>query len=85
MSDPTPVLYVVLHCDRHYDPNVFVHTNPDAAIAHAQDLANDYASRPETITEELTGPMRDIGWIYHCTYSTEDADWIAVVEREVIA
>ena len=70
-------IYVAMICDRHADPEPYVFTNLDAAIAYARREAEEGARVPENIVEE-TIPT----WHYFARYSPEgDAVW--VVEKEL--
>lgn len=70
-------VYVAMICDRHADPEPYVFTNPDAAIAFAKREAEEGARVLDNIVEE---PIQ--GWLYHARYSPEgDAVW--VVEKHL--
>lgn len=72
-------VYVVVWVDRHTDIEVEPFDQEAAAIEWVKAEARD---DDIVLNEELTAAMREDGWVYHATYSTED-DYLFVVKREV--
>lgn len=69
-------LYVAMICDRHTDPEPYVFSTAEAAIAYARDKATEYARDPDDLDE----PQVPDGWLYYATYSGED-DSVWVIEK----
>ena len=64
-------------CDRHADPEPYVFSTAEAAIAYASACALAYAHSPEQVEETSVN-----GWLYYAKYSVED-DSVWVVEKEM--
>ena len=71
-------LYVAMICDRHTDPEPYLFSTAESAIAYARDTARAYARRPDDY-EEQDPPE---GWLFYATYSVE-GDSVWVLEKEV--
>lgn len=71
---------IVLHNDRHADPEVSVFATTELAIADAKRRAQE-CNRFGDLEESLTEPMRRSGWLYFATYGESNS--IRVEEREV--
>ena len=69
-------LYVAMICDRHADPEPFVFSTAEAAMAYARALAEEGAHNPADLDE----PEVPDGWLYYATYSGED-DSVWVLEK----
>jgi len=74
-------VYVVIDVDRHLDPDAFVFADLDSAMEWARTTARE-KDLHGVLDEELSDPMREIGWLYYACYSIEGDD-LCVVEREV--
>ena len=72
-------VYVVMIQDRHVDPEPFVFSTAEAAIAYARQQALVCASSPDEIEEQPIG-----GWLYYARYSGE-GDSVWVVEKRLDA
>jgi len=70
-------VYVVMIQDRHADPEPYVFSTAEAAIAYARQHALEYASSPDDVEEEPVD-----GWLYHARYSGE-SDSVWVIEKEL--
>jgi hypothetical protein len=70
-------VYVAMICDRHADPEPYVFTDAETAIAYAKREATEGARTPENIVEE---PIQ--GWLYYARYSPE-GDSVWVVEKHL--
>ena len=68
---PKPTYYILLHEDRHADPDVELWADPDEAVARADALVREYAFEPEDIDDEMNDSMARAGWLYHASYSPE--------------
>jgi hypothetical protein len=64
-------VFVTMVNDTHAEPDPYVFTTPDAAIAYAKAVCQEYARRPEDIEEE---PIQ--GWLYYARYSPESSVWV---------
>lgn len=73
-------LYVAMICDRHTDPEPYVFTTKEAAIAYAraEALGLVHEDHPEDFDES---EMPE-GWLYHATYSGE-GDSVWVIEKKL--
>lgn len=71
-------LYVAIIEDRHSDVGVDVFSDEDTAIAWARKMA--HASASGSVDETLTKSMKDAGWVYFGSYSSE-GDSVRVVRR----
>lgn len=67
MTQPDTTVYVVMINDRHSDPEPYVFSTAERAIAYAKAKALEYARDPGDVEEE---PID--GWLYHARYSVED-------------
>jgi hypothetical protein len=70
-------VYVAMICDRHADPEPFVFSAAEAAIAYAREQARTSARGPGDVLESEIE-----GWLYHASYSNE-GDSVWVIEREI--
>jgi hypothetical protein len=78
-------IWIVLVEDRHADVEAFPFSTEERAIAYAREQVQENARHPESISEEeLTPAMREDGWVFFMTYSTE-GDCVRVVKRSVDA
>ena len=67
-------VYVAMIDDRHGDPEPFLFSSPDQAIAYARAQAMEYNHHEEGFKEHDPPP---VGWLYYATYSTEgDSVWV---------
>lgn len=71
-------VYVAMIADRHADPEPYVFSTPEAAIAYARSQAAEFAHDPDDIDESHLPK----GWLYHATYSVE-GDSVWVIEKEL--
>jgi len=71
---------IVLHVDRHADPEVSVFADTGAALTWAAARAREF-DRFGDLEEQLTDGMRRDGWLYFATYG-EGAS-IRVEQKEV--
>lgn len=79
-GDPMKI-YIVIIEDRHVDVEVEPFSTAELAIEYAKEARGANCRHPEDIEEgEITQDMRDEGWLYHSTYSSE-GDSVRVVER----
>ena len=78
----TTHIYIVLHQDRHADPEVHAFTTPLQAVGKAHALAHEFAREPADVRVYLTRDMERAGWIWNCTYSGE-GDGIRVQRIEL--
>lgn len=68
MTMPNQRVYVVMVNDRHTDPEPFVFSTEDAAVAFARETARDWLV-------ELLGAAE--GWLYYAKHPTEsDEVWV---------
>lgn len=74
-------VWVAIINERHSDNDAEVFTAPDAAIDYVKKTVAGWARTPEDIEEELSDRMREAGWIYFVTWSSED-DSAWVIEKE---
>lgn len=84
MADHAAPLYVVLHNDRHTDPDVKVFTQYDNALVYARTTAQRCATHPAYITEQVFGPddpADERHWFF-VEYSTE-GDGLAIMTRRI--
>jgi hypothetical protein len=72
------IVFVTMVNDRHSDPEPFVFSTPEAAIAYAEQAMREYATHPESIEVQPT-PR---GWLFYGTYSNED-DGVWVLEKTI--
>jgi cell division protein YceG involved in septum cleavage len=84
MTDPTDPhrrnnmnVYVTMIEDRHSDPEPYVFSTAEAAIAYARACAREYAHSPDDVQETNVE-----GWLYSATYSVE-GDSVRVVEKTI--
>lgn len=78
-------IYLVITEDRHADTEVTPFADEAQALAFAGQEVEGNARHPESIEpgdRELTGGMRESGWLWYCCYSTE-GDSVRVVRREL--
>jgi hypothetical protein len=84
MFDHTMPLYIVLHNDRHHDPDVQIFAQYDNAVAYARATAQRLAAHPAYITEHTFGPddPADENHWFFIEYSPEE-DGLAIMTRWV--
>ncbi|HEY7236553.1 MAG TPA: hypothetical protein VH539_20500 [Gemmatimonadaceae bacterium] len=63
---------IILHSDRHVDPEVVVFASRDDAIAEARRRAQE-CNRFGDMREQLTASMQRSGWIYFATYGESNS------------
>lgn len=73
-------LYIVIIQDRHTDTVARPFTDPDVAIQHAKEIAQDRSSHVGDYEEHDYG--RDVGWLFFAQYSCE-GDHTRVVTAEL--
>ena len=76
------MIYIVIWDDRHADIDIIPFFFKKDAIAYAEKEAAEMlkgAEPGEGVPGELTGSMKEEGWLYFCCYSCE-GDSIRVVE-----
>jgi hypothetical protein len=71
---------IVLHSDRHADPEVHVFKSAATAIVFAKALAREF-DRFGDLEEKLTAPMQKAGWLYWAGYG--ESNTIRVETKEV--
>ena len=65
-------VYIVMIEDRHTDPQAYVFSTAERAIAYAKRAAEENATDPEDIEEQA---VKD--WLYYAVYSVEgDSVWV---------
>jgi hypothetical protein len=70
------IVYVAMIADRHTDPEPYVFTTAEAAIAYAKAEAVAGAHDPSAIDEE---PID--GWLYYARYGEDSSVW--VIEKTI--
>jgi hypothetical protein len=63
-------VFVTMVDETHADPIAYVFTTPEAAVAYAKIVCQEWARSAEDIEEEPIG-----GWLYYARYSPESSVW----------
>ena len=71
-------LYIVMHNDRHADPEPEVFLDKDYAVDYARRTAQEYCHYPEDYEEHDV-----LGWLFYAKYSCEN-DSVWVVEKTLM-